>query len=339
VSEKSYNVAVVGATGVVGKEIIETLESRCFPVKSLKLLASERSVGMSIPFKEDHICIELLEPSAFDGIDIALFSAGGSISKEFCPIAAEKGVVCIDNTSHFRMDPNVPLVVPEVNPQELEGHGRIIANPNCSTAQLVVALKPLHDAATIERVVVSTYQSVSGAGKEAITELEDQSRVNLSGGKPEPKHFQHPIAFNVIPQIDVFQENGYTKEEMKMILETQKILGDDTVKITATTVRVPVFVGHSEAVNIQTKDKLTPNQVRTLLTGAPGIDVMDDPNKNLYPTPRDISGKDDVYVGRIREDISIKNGIEFWCVGDNLRKGAALNAIQIAETLIQNNWI
>ena len=338
-SKKYYNIAVVGATGVVGKELIETLEGRDFPVKSLKLLASERSVGMSISFKGEPIDIELLEASAFDGVDIALFSAGGSVSKEFCPIAAEKGVVCIDNTSHFRMEPNIPLVVPEVNAAALEGHQRIIANPNCSTAQLVVALKPLHDAATIERVVVSTYQSVSGAGKEAIAELEDQSRINLSGGKPEPKHFQYPIAFNVIPQIDVFQNNGYTKEEMKMILETQKILEDDSVKMTATTVRVPVFVGHSEAVNIQTKQKLTPDEVRNLLTTAPGIEVMDNPDENLYPTPRDVSGKDNVYVGRIREDISIENGIEFWCVGDNLRKGAALNAVQIAETLIQKEWV
>ncbi|MCP4050522.1 MAG: aspartate-semialdehyde dehydrogenase [bacterium] len=332
---KKYIVAVVGATGVVGQEMINVLEQRKFPVKKLVPLASERSLGMTVKYKGENVDVQELKPESFENIDIALFSAGGSISEKFAPEAVQRGAVVIDNTSHFRMDNNVPLVVPEVNADALKEHQGIIANPNCSTAQLVVALKPIHDYATIERVVVSTYQSVSGAGKEAISELENQTRSMLNGqGQPEKNKFPYTIAFNVIPHIDVFLDNGYTKEEMKMIEETQKIL-DSEIAVTATTVRVPVFIGHSESVNIQTKKKISAKKVRELLKQAPGIEVQDDPASNIYPTPQEASGKDPVYAGRIREDISMKNGIELWCVADNLRKGAALNAVQIAEELIK----
>lgn len=328
-----YVVAVVGATGVVGREMIQVLETRKFPIKKLIPLASKRSAGTTITFNGETIIVEELTKDSFKGVDYALFSAGGSVSKEFAPIAAASGAVAIDNTSHFRMDPNVPLVVPEVNAHDLSWHKGIIANPNCSTAQMVLALKPIHEAAKIKRVVVSTYQSVSGSGKEALDELEQQARIMLKGGVAEPHVYKHPIAFNLIPQIDVFVDNGYTKEEMKMINETKKILGDDSIEVTATCVRVPVFVGHSESINIQTEKKLTANEVRNLIDAFPGIQVLDDPSKQEYPMPRDISGKDDVLVGRIREDVSQPNGIELWCVGDNLRKGAALNAVQIAEAL------
>lgn len=326
-----YVVAVVGATGLVGKEIMDILESRKFPVKTLVPLASARSAGATVTFNGEHVEVQVLDENSFNGVDIALFSAGGSVSEKFAPVAAKAGAVVIDNTSHFRMHEDVPLVVPEVNAPAIDRHKGIIANPNCSTAQMVLALKPIHDAATIERVIVSTYQSVSGAGKEALMELETQSRMGLGGGKAEAKVFSHPIAFNVIPQIDVFLENGYTKEEMKMINETKKILEDDSIAVTATTVRVPVFVSHSESINIQTKTKLTAAQVRDILGKAPGVTVMDDPQQGVYPTPRFASGKDDTFIGRIREDVSIPNGIELWCVSDNLRKGAALNAVQIAE--------
>jgi len=331
---KKYTVAVVGATGVVGREMIQVLEARKFPVGTLVPLASERSAGSTVAFNGEHVEVKVLKADSFKGIDYALFSAGGSISKEFAPLAAQQGAVAIDNTSHFRMHEDVPLVVPEVNAHALKNHNGIIANPNCSTAQMVMALKPIHDAARIKRIVVSTYQSVSGAGKAAITELENQTRNSLSGISFENKVFTHPIAFNLIPQIDTFLDNGYTKEEMKLILETKKILGDDTIEVTATAVRVPVFIGHSESVNIQTEKKLTVAQVRALLKEMPGVTVLDDTSKHEYPTPREIAGQDNVFVGRIREDLSQPNGIELWCVGDNLRKGAALNAVQIAEALI-----
>ena len=331
---KNYTVAVVGATGVVGKEMISMLESRKFPIGKLIPLASERSIGASITFKRQDIDVEVLTATSFVGVDFALFSAGGSVSAEYAPIAAAAGAVVIDNTSHFRMQPDVPLVVPEVNSHALTGHKGIIANPNCSTAQMVLILKPIHDSVGIERVIVSTYQSVSGAGKDAIHELESQSRANLSGLNYDGKVFKSPIAFNVIPQIDVFLKNGYTKEEMKLIEETRKILEDPSIRISATAVRVPVFVGHSESINIQTRKPITPDEVRTLLRTAPGVTVMDNPTKGHYPTPRDLAGEDNVGVGRIRKDLSIENGIELWCVGDNLRKGAALNAVQIAEVLI-----
>lgn len=331
---KKYRVGVVGATGVVGQEIIKILEQRKFPLDALRLFASERSLGHTVEFNGSHVDVEVLTEDTLTDLDFALFSAGSSISDIYCPIAAKRGIVCIDNTSHFRMVDGIPLVVPEVNKDALKNHNNIIANPNCSTAQMVLALKPIHNAVGIERVVVSTYQSVSGAGSSAIKELEDQSRANLSGQELAPKEFNSPIAFNVIPQIDVFLENGYTKEEMKMINETKKILGDDSIQVTATTVRVPVFVSHSEAINIQTKSVLSADDARALLTNAPGIKVVDDPSQLKYPTPRDAAGEDDVLVGRIRQDLSIENGLEMWCVGDNLRKGAALNAVQIAEALI-----
>ena len=332
---KKYRVGVVGATGVVGKEIVSILHERKFPIESLRLFASERSVGQMVSFGNEPIDVELLSEETLNDLDIALFSAGSSISKEFCPIAAERGIICIDNTSHFRMVDGVPLVVPEVNADALTGHKNIIANPNCSTAQMVVALKPILDAVGIDRIVVSTYQSVSGAGSAAITELENQSRYNLSGQDSKPDVFQYPIAFNVIPQIDVFMDNGYTKEEMKMINETKKIFGDDSIQVTATAVRVPVFVSYSESINVQTKSFISAEDVRKLFKNTPGVQLLDDPKNLGYPTPRDAAGKDDVLVGRVRQDVSQENGIELWCVGDNLRKGAALNAVQIAESLIE----
>lgn len=336
---KKYNVAVVGATGVVGKEMIEVLEQRQFPVQELIPLASERSMGEIVSFHNQSVRVKALDEDMFDNVDIALFSAGASVSEEFAPKAAARGAVVIDNTSFFRMHEDIPLVVPEVNAHALKTHNGIIANPNCSTAQMVLALKPIHDAAGLERVVISTYQSVSGAGKDAMLELEGQSRTNLSGGEYAPRVFQHFIAFNLIPQIDVFLENGYTKEEMKMVNETRKILELPNLAVTATAVRVPVFIGHSESINIQTKRKITAKQVRDILDKMPGVKVMDNPAKGVYPTPRDISGKDDVFIGRIREDVSVPNGIELWCVADNLRKGAALNSVQIAESLIEQGML
>jgi aspartate-semialdehyde dehydrogenase len=332
---KHYTVAVVGATGVVGREIIATLEQRKFPVGTLIPLASQRSLGQNVEFNGQSIPVQVLTPDSFEGVEYALFSAGGSISEKFVPEAVKRGAICIDNTSHFRMHTDVPLVVPEVNGHALKNHKGIIANPNCSTAQMVMALKPIHDAATIKRIVVSTYQSVSGAGKEAMAELEQQSRVNLAGSTAAPEVFKKSISFNLIPQIDSFTESGYTKEELKMINETKKILEDDSIAVTATCVRVPVFIGHSESVNIQTAKKITAAQVRDILSKFPNVEVMDDPANGIYPTPKEIAGTDPTYIGRIREDLSIENGIELWCVADNLRKGAALNAVQIAEYLIK----
>jgi aspartate-semialdehyde dehydrogenase len=329
-----YVVAVVGATGAVGREMVDILTERKFPVSTLRLFASERSAGSTIDYKGDEITVELLTDSVFKGIDIALFSAGGSISKEFAPIAAKVGCVVIDNSSQWRMDPDVPLVVPEVNPHDIAKHKGIIANPNCSTIQMVVALKPIHDAATITRVIVTTFQAVSGTGNKAIVELLNQTREILSFQEPTRKVYPHRIAFNCIPHIDVFLENDYTKEEMKMVNETQKIMGDKSIKVTATTVRVPVFRGHSESLNIETKKKLSANETRAILSTAEGVMVFDAPKKNVYPMPIDAASKDAVFVGRIREDETIENGINMWVVSDNLRKGAALNAVQIAERLI-----
>ena len=332
-SKSKFNVAVVGATGVVGQEIIKILEERKFPVETLRCLASENSKGTRIEFNGEYVLTEVLTETSFEGIDIALFSAGGSISKTFAPHAVKAGAVVIDNTSHFRMDPDVPLVVPEVNAAAIDSHNGIIANPNCSTAQMVLALKPIHDAVGIKRVVVSTYQSVSGAGKDAILELEKTTKLNLNGMDKKPTQFVKPISFNVIPQIDVFMESGYTKEEEKMINETKKILGDDTIQVTATCVRVPVFVGHSESINVETKQPLSVERLTELLDKMPGVTVMDDPENGVYPTPKETSGQDDTFIGRIRKDNSCENAIDFWCVSDNLRKGAALNAVQIAESL------
>lgn len=331
--KEKYVVAVVGATGAVGTEMIATLEQRNFPIEKLRLFASDRSTGKTLQYKGQDIKVEALSETCFQGIDIALFSAGGERSKIWAPVAAKSGCVVVDNSSEWRMDPKVPLVVPEVNPQDLSWHKGIIANPNCSTIQMVVALKPLHDAAKIKRVVVSTYQAVSGTGKKAMDELMQQTTDLLNFRPATPAVYPHQIAFNVLPQIDKFLDTGYTKEEMKMVNETKKIMGDDSIRVTATTVRVPVFRGHSESVNVETEKKLTANQVRELLAKAPGVTVFDAPEKGVYPMPIDCDGKDDVYVGRIREDESVENGINLWVVSDNLRKGAALNAVQIAEVL------
>ena len=335
IKKDKYNVAIVGATGAVGNEMIQVLEDRGFPVGELKLFASERSAGETLPYKEEDYNVDLLTENVFSGIDIALFSAGEKISLEFAPKAAEAGAVVIDNSSAFRMAPEVPLVVPEVNPHAISRHKGIIANPNCSTIQMVVALKPLHDKSRIKRIVVTTFQSVSGKGREAMGELFEQTRAILGFQDVKPEVFPYQIAFNCLPHIDVFLDNGYTKEEMKMVNETKKIMEDDSIRITATTVRVPVYVGHSEAVNIETEDKLTANEARAILSAAPGIIVYDDPKRNIYPVPLNVSGKDEVYVGRIREDESIPNGLNLWIVADNLRKGAATNAVQIAEILIR----
>ncbi len=330
---KGYNVAVVGATGAVGQKMREILEERDFPVKKIRLLASERSTGKTLPFKNEIVKVETLKESSFKGIDIALFSAGGARSKEFAPHAAKSGAVVIDNSSAWRMDKNVPLVVPEVNPEDIKWHNGIIANPNCSTIQMVVALKPLHDYARIKRIVVSTYQSVSGTGKNAMTELYEQTKALIAGGEAKAEVYPHQIAFNVLPHIDFFHENEYTNEEVKMINETRKILHDESIRISATCARVPVFIGHSEAVNIETGRKISPEKARTLLAKAPGVIVIDDPTESAYPMPVMAAGDDATYVGRIRRDESIKNGLDMWIVSDNLRKGAALNAIQIAELL------
>jgi aspartate-semialdehyde dehydrogenase len=302
-------------------------------VGKLRLFASEKSEGRSLEFKGKKISVETINENSFKGIDIALFSAGAERSKKWAPVAARSGCVVIDNSSQWRMDPEVPLVVPEVNPHDLDWHKGIIANPNCSTIQMVVALKPIHDAAKIRRVVVTTFQAVSGTGKKAMDELMQQTADLLNFKNIKCNVYPHQIAFNVLPQIDKFLDNGYTKEEMKMVNETRKIIGDNSIRVTATTVRVPVFRGHSEALNIETKKKLTANQVRELLAQAPGVIVFDAPEKSIYPLPIHCDGKDEVFVGRIREDESIENGINMWIVSDNLRKGAALNAVQIAEVL------
>ncbi|RJQ31788.1 MAG: aspartate-semialdehyde dehydrogenase [Actinobacteria bacterium] len=328
-----YNVAIVGATGAVGQEMRKVLEQRDFPVDNIKFLASRRSEGKRITFKRKGYNVEELKDSSFEGIDFALFSAGGSVSEQFAPIAAEQGTIVIDNSSAFRMDKDVPLVVPEVNPQAIKKHKNIIANPNCSTIQMVVALKPIHDKAKIKRVVVSTYQAVSGTGAKAVAELSQQTRAYSANVPLSNEVYPYQIAFNVLPHIDVFFDDGYTKEEVKMVKETQKIL-DRSIKVSATTVRVPVFIGHSESVNIETENKITAKEARELLSEAPGISVIDDPAELAYPMPIDCVGKDDVFVGRIREDSSVPKGLNLWVVSDNLRKGAALNAVQIAELLI-----
>ncbi len=334
---REFNVAVAGATGAVGTQMVQCLEERNFPVKMLRPLASERSLGKSVTFRRQEIPIQVLDEKSFEDIDIALFSAGGSISLKYGPIAAASGAVVVDNSSAFRMEPDIPLVVPEVNPQDIALYKNrgIIANPNCSTIQMVVVLKPIHDAARIRRVVVSTYQAVSGTGQKAVNELAEQVRALLSGADPKIKVYPYRIAFNVFPHIDVFLENGYTKEEMKMVLETKKIMGDDSIRVSATTARVPVFYGHSEAVNIETEKKITPDEVRALLAKAPGIKVVDDPANRLYPMPLEAAGQDLTLVGRIREDTSIDNGIDLWIAADNIRKGAATNAVQIAEILAE----
>lgn len=330
-----YIVAVVGATGAVGGEMINVLEERKFPVETLIPLASSRSAGETVTFRDQDLIVKDLTKESFAGVDIALFSAGTDVSREYAPLAVKAGTVVIDNSAAWRMDPQVPLIIPEVNAHDLAGHRGLIANPNCSTIQMVVALKPLHDRVTIRRIVVTTFQSVSGTGREAMDELLEECRDLLSFREAQPKVYPFQIAFNCLPHIDDFLPSGYTKEEVKLLNETQKILGDSTVQVTATTVRVPVYVGHAESVNIETQRKLTANEARAILSTAPGVQVYDDPAHGIYPMPLDVAGKDDVYVGRIREDESIPNGLNLWIVADNLRKGAALNAVQIAELLLR----
>jgi aspartate-semialdehyde dehydrogenase len=325
---KLHDVAVVGATGLVGRKMVEVLEQRKFPVNRLVLLASERSVGKEVSFGGKRFTVQKLEPERFRHIEYALFSAGAAVSKEYAPIATKYGAVVIDNSSAFRMDENVPLVVPEVNRKQVFKHKGIIANPNCSTIQLVVVLKPLHDAFRIRRVVVSTYQSVTGAGKRGLDQLEEE----LAGRVPKERAFPHQIAFNCLPHIDIFFEDGYTKEEFKIMNETRKIMGEN-IKLTATTVRVPVTGGHSESVNIEFEKKCVPADVREVLRAFPGIVVQDEPAKNIYPMPIQAHQRDEVFVGRIRKDESVPSGINLWIVADNLRKGAATNAVQIAEVL------
>ncbi len=335
--EKSCSVAVAGATGAVGLEMIKTLEQRKFPVRFIKLLASEHSVGKELQFNGKSVKVEKLTKDSFQGIEVALFSAGASRSLEFAPAAAASGAVVVDNSSAFRMDPEIPLVVPEVNPHAVAQYKKrgIIANPNCSTIQMVVALKPLHDVARIRRIVVSTYQAVSGTGLKAIDELLTQTRAVLNSQQIQRKVYPHQIAFNCLPHIDVFLENGYTKEEMKMVNETRKIMEDPSIRVTATTVRVPVVHSHSESVNIETEKKLTVPEVREILSRAPGVRVVDNPAMAEYPLAIHAAGRDETFVGRIREDESIPNGINLWIVSDNVRKGAALNAVQIAEILFE----
>lgn len=332
---RGYNVAVVGATGAVGKEMLKVLEQRNFPVRNLRALASERSEGKMLEFAGESLKVERLTTSSFEGIEIALFSAGASVSREFSPIAAKRGAVVVDNSKAFRMDKNTPLVVPEVNPHALRSHKGIIANPNCSTIQLVVAINPIHQRVKIKKLVVSTYQAVSGTGKEAIRELTEQSKQLLSRQKITKKVYPHQIAFNLLPHIGDFLPNGYTEEEMKLVNETRKIMEDESIAITATCVRVPVFNSHSEAVTLETEEKISVEKVRKILSRAPGVIVEDSPGQEIYPLPIKAAGRDEVFVGRIREDLSSPNGINMWIVADNLRKGAALNAVQIAELLIE----
>ena len=338
-SEKRVNVAIAGATGAVGNQMIRCLEEADFPARSVKFLASSRSVGKRLRYKGDTVAVEELTEDSFKGMDIALFSAGGGTSETYAPHAAKDGCVVVDNSSAWRMDPAVPLIVPEVNPHAIAQYKNkgIIANPNCSTIQMVVALAPIYKKFGIKRIVVSTYQAVSGTGKKAIDELFDQTRAMINFINYEKKVYPHPIAFNCLPHIDTFLENGYTKEEMKMVHETRKILEDDTIGVTATTVRVPVFYGHSEAVNLETRKPVSAPEVVALFEQSPGIKVIDDPQQNQYPLATDAAGQDLTLVGRIREDESVANGINMWIVADNIRKGAATNAVQIAKVLVDEH--
>jgi len=328
-------VAVAGATGAVGREMLKTLEQRDFPADEVIALASSRSAGNTVPFKGGELTVRELTEKSFEGVNLALFSAGGRTSKTFAPHAVKSGCVVVDNSSAWRMDPKCPLVVPEVNPDDVDWHAGIIANPNCSTIQMVVALKPLHDAWTIKRVVVSTYQAVSGTGQKAINELEAQVRQLFNGKEAEAKVYPYQIAFNCLPQIDVFSPGDYTFEEIKMIKETAKIMGDESIKVTATTVRVPVFYGHSESVNLEFEKPCSAKEARAILSRAPGVQVYDNPNERMYPMAIMAAGEDEVFVGRIREDDTVASGLNMWIVADNIRKGAALNAVQIAELLLK----
>src|SRR6187431_1768758 len=338
---RSLTVAVVGATGVVGRTMIQVLNERDFPVGELRLLASGRSAGRSVSVRGQTIEIAEAVPEAFDGVDIALFSAGADISRELAPAAAARGATVIDNSSAWRMEPDIPLVVSQVNPHDLEGHQGIIANPNCSTMQLAPVLMALRDSVGIERVVVDTYQSVSGTGADALAELEGQIRAHVTGETPVASVYPHPIAFNALPEIDVFLDNGYTKEEWKVVTESRKILGLPDLRLSCTAVRIPVHVSHSEAVHAETREPITPERARELFAGVPGVVVQDDPARHEYPLASEAAGRDEIFVGRVRTDPSIPDGrgIAFWVVSDNLRKGAATNAVEIAEVLVERDWV
>jgi len=336
---KQYRVAVVGATGAVGRAMRSILAERDFPVKDLVALATAKSTGLKLDYRGQEVTCRELTPESFKDVDLALFSAGGGTSLEFAPVARDAGCVVVDNSSAWRMDPTVPLVVPEVNPDDVDWHKGIIANPNCSTIQMVVPMKPLHDEAKIKRVVVSTYQAVSGTGNKAIVEMLEQVPKVIAGEPVEPSVYPHQIAFNCLPHIDVFLESGYTKEEQKMVDETKKIMGDDSIGVSATCVRVSVQNSHSESVNLQFEKPLSVERARELLERAPGVKVVDDPANNVYPVPIDASGHDDTFVGRIRSDPTAPNALNLWVVADNLRKGAALNAVQIAELLADRDLV
>ncbi|MFH1559974.1 MAG: aspartate-semialdehyde dehydrogenase [Chloroflexota bacterium] len=332
-----YHVAIVGATGLVGGEFLRVLEQRSFPMDTLRLYASDRSAGRKLPFMGELLGVVETAEDSFDGVDIALFSAGSDISKRFSPIAAKAGAVVIDNSSAFRMDPQVPLVVPEVNPEDIRLNQGIIANPNCSTIQMVVALNPLHRVNPIKRIIVSTYQAVSGTGSNAMEELHQQTALIMEGKKEQidPQAYPHQIAFNALPFVESFLENDYTTEEWKMVEETRKIMHVPEMPVCATCVRVPVYIGHGEVVNVEFEHPMSPQDAREILSRAPGVKVLDSPKENLYPLPIWSAGTDDVFVGRIREDVSHPNGLAMWIVADNLRKGAALNAVQIAEVMVK----
>ncbi|MFQ5996041.1 MAG: aspartate-semialdehyde dehydrogenase [Dehalococcoidales bacterium] len=336
---KEYEIAIVGATGLVGQEFIKVLVQRNFPMNSVHLFASDRSAGKKLVVNQQEIEVKETAPESFEGIDIALFSAGAEISRHFSPLAAQSGAVVIDNSAAFRMEPSVPLVVPEVNPEDIEWHNGIIANPNCSTIQMVVALYPLHKVNPIKRIVVSSYQSVSGTGLAAVEELTVQTKQVLEGQTTIPHIYPHQIAFNVLPEIDVFLDDGYTKEEWKMVEETKKIMHADDIAISATCVRVPVFTGHSEAVHVEFSHPMLPDEAERILAQAPGVKILDDTAISLYPHPWSAAGSDEVFVGRIRRDTSHPNGLVMWVVADNLRKGAALNAVQIAEETIKRDCL
>ncbi len=336
---KEPRVAIVGATGLVGQEFIKVLEQRRFPLASIRLLASDRSIGRRLNVNNDEVEVRETTSDSFENVDIALFSAGAEISHQFSPVAARAGAIVIDNSAAFRMEPEVPLVVPEVNPEDIRDHSGIIANPNCSTIQMVVALYPLHKVNPVKRITVATYQAVSGTGSPATEELMTQSRVVLDGGQPVPKVYPYQIAFNLLPEIDVFLDNGYTREEWKMVEETRKIMHAPDMAISATCVRVPVYVGHSEAVQAEFSYPMSPGEARSILSQATGVVVMDDPATRLYPYPAMAAGRDEVFVGRIRQDASHANGLVFWIVSDNLRKGAALNAVQIAEEVVHGGLL
>ncbi|MCK5576981.1 MAG: aspartate-semialdehyde dehydrogenase [Dehalococcoidales bacterium] len=334
-----YRVAIVGATGMVGQEFSKVLEQRSFPLESIQFFASDRSAGKKLFFSHREIEVRETAVDSFKDVDIALFSAGADISRHFSPIAAQAGAVVVDNSSAFRMDPRVPLVVPEINPEDIRKHRGIIANPNCSTIQMVVALYPLHKVNQIKRIVVTTFQSVSGTGAAAVEELTVQSRQVLDGQAVVPHVYPHQIAFNVLPEIDVFLDNAYTREEWKMVEETRKIMHADSIDISATCVRVPVFAGHSEAVNVEFAESMSPEEARHILAQAPGVKLLDDPAISLYPLAWSVAGTDEVFVGRIRRDVSHPKSLVMWIVADNLRKGAALNTVQIAEEMVGRQWL